>query len=83
MFGLMQCLSACLNCMVIPCFYVFTLEENASKVVEDIELVDQEYQAQETFEQGKLPSILQLRCYFQIHYTQWFWRNKKNLFTYV
>ena len=58
----MQCLSACLNCMVIACFYVFMLEENVVEFVEDIEVVDQEFQVQKNFEQGKLPSILQL-CY--------------------
>ena len=63
----MQCLSACLNCMVIACFYVFTLEENVTKLAEDIEVVDKEFQVQENFEQGKLPSILQLCSYFQIH----------------
>ena len=45
---------------------LFTLEENVAEVGEDIEVVDQEYQVQETFEQGKLPSSLQLCYYFQI-----------------
>ena len=54
--------------MVIACFYVFTLEENVAELVEDIEVVDQEFQVQENFEQGKLPSILQLCYYFPIHF---------------
>ena len=52
--------------MVIACFYVFMLEEIIVDIVEDIEVVDQEYQVQENFEQGKLPSILQLCYYFPI-----------------
>ena len=43
------------------------LEENVAEFVEDIEVVDQGFQVQENFEQGKLPSILQLCCYFPIH----------------
>ena len=58
---------AWLSCMVIACFYCLRLEANIAEVGEDIEVVDQEYQVQETFEQGKLPSILQLCYYFQIH----------------
>ena len=43
---------------------LFMLEENVAEVGEDIEVVDQEYQVQETFEQGKLPPNLQLCLYF-------------------
>ena len=46
--------------MVIACFYVFTLEENVAEFVEDIEVVDQGFQVQENFEQGKLTPNLQL-----------------------
>ena len=50
--------------MLIACSYVFMLEENVAEFVEDIEVVDQEFQGQENFEQGKLPPNLQLCCYF-------------------
>ena len=60
------------------------LEENVAEVGEDIEVVDQEFQVQETFEQGKLPSILQLCYYFQIQLLHnGFGKTIKNLFTYV
>ena len=67
----------CLDCCNGLCLFelygdclllLFTLEENVAEVGEDIEVVDQEFQVQETFEQGKLPSILQLCYYFQMQY---------------
>ena len=61
---------------MIACFYVFTLEENVAEVVEDIEVVDQEYQGQENFEQGKLPLSCNYDAIFKYSYTQWFWKNK-------
>ena len=60
------------------------LEENVAGVGEDIEVVDQEYQVQDTLEQGKLPPNLQLCWYFQTSYSsKIFWKKKKNLVTYV
>ena len=44
------------NCLLL----LFMLEENVAGVGEDIEVVDQEYQVQDTLEQGKLPPNLQL-----------------------
>ena len=41
---------------------LFTLEETVAGVGEDVEVVEQEYQVQDSFEQGKLP----LTC---IYYT--------------
>ena len=68
------------NCLLL----LFTLEENVAEVGEDIEVVDQEYQVQDTFEQGKLPPNLQLCWYFQTSYSsKIFWKKKKNLVTYV
>ena len=40
------------------------LEENVAEFQEEVEVVDQGYQVQENFEQGKLPPNLQLCCYF-------------------
>ena len=34
---------------------LLTLEENVAGVGEDVEVVEQEYQVQDSFEQGKLP----------------------------
>ena len=52
MFGLM--LDLCLlelygNCLLL----LITLEENVAGVGEDVEVVDQEYHVQDSFEQGK------------------------------
>ena len=68
MFGLM--LDLCLrelhgNCLL----FLITLEENVAGVGEDVEVVDQEYQVQESFEQGKLPPNLHLCYYFQNSYS--------------
>ena len=41
------------------------LQENVAEFVEDVEVVDQGFQAQENFEQGKLPHNLQLCLYFR------------------
>ena len=54
MLGLM--LDSCLlelygNCLI----FLLTLEENVAGVGEDVEVVEQEYQVQDSFEQGKLP----------------------------
>ena len=54
MLGLM--LDSCLlelygNCLIL----LFTLEDNIVGVGEDVEVVEQEYQVQDSFEQGKLP----------------------------
>ena len=40
------------------------LEGNVAKFEEEVEVVDQGYQVQESFEQGKLPPNLQICCYF-------------------
>ena len=53
----------------MACIFVFMLEENVAEFVEDIEVVDQGFQGQENFEQGKLPPNLQLCCYFPKDYT--------------
>ena len=79
MFGLM--LDLCLlelygNCLLL----LITLEENVAGVGEDIEVVDQEYQVQDTFEQSKLPPNLQLCWYFQTSYSsKIFWKKNKTL----
>ena len=39
------------NCLI----FLLTLEENIAGVGEDVEVVEQEYQVQDSFEQGKLP----------------------------
>ena len=41
------------------------LEENDAEFVEEVEVVDQGFQVQENFEQGKLPPKLQLCLYFR------------------
>ena len=48
-------------------FLCVHIRRKLAEVVEDIEVVEQEYQVQENFEQDKLPSILKLCYYFQIH----------------
>ena len=63
MFETIVCLNAWLNSMVMACMFVFTLEENVAEFVEDVEVVDQEFQVHENVEQGKLPPYLQLCCY--------------------
>ena len=66
------------ECMVIVRSYLFTSrrKKNIAKFEEEVEVVDPGYQVQENFEQGKLPSILQLCYYFSnSFYTQWFWKN--------
>ena len=40
------------------------LEENVAEFEEEVEVVDQGYQVQENFEQGKIPLNLQLCLYF-------------------
>ena len=42
------------------------LEENVAEFVKEVEVVDQGFQVQENFEQGKLPPILQLCLYFEL-----------------
>ena len=64
------------NCLLL----LFTLGGNIVEVGEDIEVVDQEYQVQETFEQGNLPPNLQLCLYFGTIYTsKIFWKKNKTL----
>ena len=68
MLGLM--LDPCLlelygNCLI----FLLTLEENVAGVGEDVEVVEQEYQVQDSFELDKLPSNLHLCYYFQNIYS--------------
>ena len=65
MFGLM--LDSCLlelygNCLI----FLLTLEENVAGVGEDVEVVEQEYQVQDSFEQGKLPLTCIYATIFEI-----------------
>ena len=41
------------------------LEENVAEFVEEVEVIDQGFQVQENFEQGKLPPNLHLCLYFR------------------
>ena len=53
------------------------LEENVAECEEEVEVVDQGYQVQENFEQGKLPPYLQLCFIFEQGYTSKnFWEKK-------
>ena len=59
------------------------LEGNIAEFEEEVEVVDQGYQVQENFEQGKLPSVLQLCYYFQIHLYTMVLEKQLKPFTYV
>ena len=63
---MLKCL---INSMVMACMFVFTLEENVAKFVEDIEVVDQGFQVHEKVEQGKLPPYLQTMLISSIKFT--------------
>ena len=51
---------------------MLTLEENAAGVWEDIEVVEPEYQVQDSFEQGKLPLTCIYATIFEIDIHQEF-----------
>ena len=56
------------------------LEENVAEFVEDLEVVDQGFQVQENFEQGRLPPNLKLCFIFEQGYTsKIFWKKNKTL----
>ena len=61
---------------------LLTLEENVASVGEDVEVVEQEYQVQDSFEQGKLPLTCIYATIFKIatHQTV-FWKKNKTLST--
>ena len=64
------------NCLIL----LFTLEENVTEVGEDVEVVEQEYQVQDSFEQGKLPPNLHVCYYFLNSYpSRIFWKKSKTL----
>ena len=50
------------NCSI----FLLTLEENVASVGEDVEVVEQEYQLQDSFEQGKLPLTCIYATIFEI-----------------
>ena len=64
--------------------FLLTLEENVVGVGEDVEVVEQEYQVQDSFEQGKLPLTCIYATIFRIATHQKNSRKRiKNLVTYV
>ena len=70
--------------MVIGWFSLLTLEENVAGVGEDVEVVEQEYQVQDNYEQGKLPLTCIYATIFEIATHQEFSGKRiKNLVTYM
>ena len=83
MLGLM--LDSCLLELYCDCLiFLLTLEENVAGVGEDIEVVEPEYQVQDSFEQGKLPLTCTYATIFRIATHQRFSGKRiKTLVTYV
>ena len=57
---------------------LLTLEENVAGVGEDVEVVEQEYQVQDSFEQGKLPLTCIYATIFENSYSSKSFLEKKN-----